>query len=509
MSGAASADAQIALELVGRYDTGITLESAAEILAYDASTRRLYVTNAANNAVDALSLEDPTAPSLVFTIDLAPYGGGVNSVAVNDGLVAVAVEAPIKQDPGSVVFFDLDGNHLHRIAVGALPDSLAFTPDGRHLLTANEGEPNDAYTVDPPGSVSVITIPRDPGELRFARVRTATFERFDLLGVPDGVRIFGPGATPSQDLEPEYIAFSADSSTAYVVCQENNAFAIVDVRTAQITRLVPLGAKDHSLARNAIDASDRDGGFGISNVPVRGFYQPDTIASYSVDGRTYIVTANEGDTRDYTGFSEVARVSELEFDRGGRHDWAVLRAPDRLGRLKVSRVHGDTDGDGDYDEIYSFGARSVAIWDQEGKLVWDSGSDLESLVARALLGAGPAEVMNPRLDARSDDRGPEPEALAIAPLGDRTYAFCGLERTSGIAIFDITDPLAPAAIGYDPGNAFPDGRPGDPGIDIAPESLLFIPPAESPDGRPLLVGAYEVSGSVVVYRVVRNRAGTE
>lgn len=494
-----AASAQISLERIGRYDTGITLESAAEILGYDAPTQRLFVTNASANAIDVLSIADQTQPTLVRSIDLKPFGGGVNSVAVKDGLVAVAVEAPIKQDPGSVVFFDTNGRLLHQITVGCLPDSLAFTPDGRYLLTANEGEPNDEYTIDPPGSVSVISIPRNRDELPFARARTAGFERFDLLGVPDGVRIFGPGATPSQDLEPEYIAYSADSSTAYVVCQENNAFAIIDIATAQITTLAPLGTKDHSIASNALDASDEDGEIKIRPRPIHGFYQPDTIASYTVDGRTFIVTANEGDTRDYPGYSEEVRVKDLVMNPDADIDWATLQRPEHLGRLKVTRAHGDTDGDGDHDQLFSFGARSIAIWDDAGRLVWDSGAELERSVAQAARDAG--EPNAPLIDARSDDRGPEPEALAIARLGDRVYAFCGLERTSGIAIFDITDPFAPTTVGYEPGNGFPSGRPGDPGIDIAPESLVFIPADQSPSGQPLLIGAYEVSGSTVIYRI--------
>lgn len=494
--------AQVSLERIGRYETGITFGSAAEILAYDAVTQRLFVTNAENNAIDVLSIADPTAPTLVRSIDLSRYGAGVNSVAISDGLVAVAVEAPVRQNPGSVVFFDTNGEYLHRVTVGALPDSLAFTPDGRRLLVANEGEPNDAYTVDPPGSVSVITIPGIRDELRYARVRTAGFQRFDLLGVPEGVRVFGPGATPSQDLEPEYITFSADSSTAYVSCQENNAFAIVDVDTAQVIRLVPLGTKDHAQASNAMDPSDRDGRVRITRQPVRGFYQPDTIASYAVGARTFIVTANEGDSRDYPGYSEEARVMELDLVGDSRDSWPDLMAPEQLGRLKVTRAQGDTDADGDHDELFSFGARSIAIWDDAGRLVWDSGSALERMVAQAAFDMGFGDVSEyPQLDARSDDRGPEPEALAIARLGSRVYAFCGLERTSGIAIFDITDPFAPTTVGYDPGNAFPAGEPGTPGIDIAPECLVFIPPERSPIGEPLLVAAYEVSGSTAIYRI--------
>jgi hypothetical protein len=493
-----SAGAQVTLERIGRYDTGITFQSAAEIVAHDPTMQRLFVTNAASNAIDVLSIVDPSMPTLVRSIPLGSFGGGVNSVAVHNGLVAVAVEAPVKQSPGSVVFFDLEGRHLHTITVGALPDSLAFTPDGFHLLVANEGEPNAEYTIDPPGSVSVIAIPNARSELTHARARTAGFERFDLLGVPEGVRIFGPGATPSRDIEPEYITFNADASLAYVSCQENNALAVIDIASAQVAALIPLGTKDWMQHGRGFDASDVDGGVYMHPYPVHGLYQPDTIASYTVGGRTLIVTANEGEGREYPGYIEEVRVKDLTLDPSAFPDAQDLQDDTRLGRLKVSTFMGDTDGDGDYDRLYSFGARSISIWDESGSLIWDSGDSIERVAAERTPEA--FNITNDRkgsFDDRSDDKGPEPEALAIGRLGGSVFAFCGLERTSGIVVFDITDPTASRVVGYTQGGVGTGSEE-----DLAPECMVFIAADRSPSGEPLLVVANEVSGSTTIYRIL-------
>jgi len=203
----AAAGAGIDLQVLGRYETGIFDASAAEIAAYDAATHRLFVVNGAANTVDVLDLSDPAHPAFLLAIDLSPYGAQGNSVAVRDGLVAVAVQAAPKTDPGAVVLFDTDGVFLTGTPAGALPDMVAFTPDGRRILVANEGEPSDDYTVDPEGSITVVTLPEDVKTLSAGDVATADFHRFDQLGVPAGVRIFGPGATVAQDLEPEGLVF--------------------------------------------------------------------------------------------------------------------------------------------------------------------------------------------------------------------------------------------------------------------------------------------------------------
>lgn len=247
MSSWADNDKQSAvpeLNVLGTYETGIFDESAAEIIAYDAGSQRIFITNSGENALDVISISDPANPALNFQIDLSPYGGAPNSVAVHPekGFVAVAVENVVKTDPGSVVFFDIDGTFLNSLTVGALPDMLTFTPNGHYLLVANEGEPNDLYTIDPEGSISIIKTgcPKwKIKELTQAAVKTADFRQFNNAVLDPRIRIFGPGATVAQDLEPEYIAVSGDSQKAWVALQENNAFAVVDILKAEVKKLIP------------------------------------------------------------------------------------------------------------------------------------------------------------------------------------------------------------------------------------------------------------------------------
>lgn len=492
--------APIELIPIGRYDSGIRGESAAEIVSYDPASARLFVTNAAMNRIDILDIADPADPTLAFSIQLDIYGAGVNSVSVKNGLVAVAVQADPKQDPGSIVFFDTEGNFIARIRAGALPDMVAFSPDARFVLAANEGEPSDDYTNDPRGSITIIRIPDDPTTLSDAHATHAGFELFDTLGVPEGVRIFGPGATPSMDLEPEYIAFDPDSRRAYVSCQENNAIAVVDLTLGLVIDIFGTGSLDHSDPANAFDASDRDGGIRIHTAPVHGMRQPDTIACYRVNGRDYIVTANEGDPRNYPAFNEQARVKDLTLDPAAFPDRDDLQQDERLGRLRVSAATGDTDNDGEYDHLHAFGSRSITIFDRVGNVISDTGSLFERTVARLDPDRFNTNANTGEIDTRSDDRGPEPEALTIGRVNNRTYAFVGLERTSSIIAVDITDPRAPDLAAYLTTNKAGGPHQGAAG-DIAPEGMVFIDASSSPIHAPLLVVTNEVSGTTLILRV--------
>ncbi|MHA3772474.1 choice-of-anchor I domain-containing protein [Verrucomicrobiota bacterium sgz303538] len=267
---------RISLEAIGSVAAGSYNASAAEIPAYDPGTKRLFVVNAQLAHIDVISITDPRNPKIVDTINVKAYGAVANSVAVRDGIVAVAVENAVKTSNGKVVFFDTTNlKPLAAVEVGALPDMLTFSPDGRYVLVANEGEPSLDYTADPEGSVSIIDLSSGVKKLTQKNVRTARFTGFDkqkLLNA--GIRIFGPGASVAQDLEPEYIAVSKDSKTAWVTLQENNAIATVDIATATVKELLPLGYKDHS----AVTAAATLYKFDLAQLPTLGVIGSETIS---------------------------------------------------------------------------------------------------------------------------------------------------------------------------------------------------------------------------------------
>lgn len=583
--------ASLRLEKIGGYSTGQYEVSAAEIPAFDAASKRLFVVNAQLGAVDVLNLANPANPVKVGVLDANAVlaGASINSVAVFNGIVAVAIQAAVKTDLGRMALYRAsDLTLISSVTIGAQPDMITFTPDGTSVLVANEGEPSDNYQVDPEGSISVI----DVRNLAAPVVRTASFTSFNGQETAlraAGVRIYGPGATAAKDLEPEYIAISADGTTAWVTLQENNALAKVNIATATVTDILPLGYKDFGVAGNEIDASDRDSVISIRTRPgVLGMYQPDSMASYTAGGQTYLVTANEGDARAWgetnpaylgtqdptLGFIEELRVSALTRAAG----WQVVppqlrtvgsppvvgalldpavfgycgatagngttasdpgncRTDGELGRLNITWTQGyKTDAMGAplrfnaltgqqdpagnrimYDKLYSYGARSFSIWNANGGLVWDSGAAIEQFLNSADCKLGSARNIpcatyfnsghneGNALDSRSDAKGPEPEGLAVGKIGNKTFAFIGLERMGGVLVYDITNPTAPTRVDYlntrDEWVTQPSAVNLATVGDLGPEGLVFIPAAQSPNGKPLLVVGNEVSGTTAVLQL--------
>ncbi len=916
VSGVKSFGKGISLEPIGTYETGIFDDGAAEIVDYDSKNERLFVVNGADRAIDVLDISDPANPVFEFSIDLTSVGKKANSVAVFKNVVAACIENEDKQAPGIVAFFDTEnGNLLNKVTVGALPDMLKFTPNGKYLLVANEGEPNDDYTIDPEGSVSVIKIKENFENIKQSDVQTADFAKFNNISLDQGIRIFGPSATVAQDLEPEFIAISANSKKAYITLQENNAVAVVDINEANVVDIFPLGTKDHSgnqemstheftnlpllgtteagqdiflggfsglyfkginksngnykfithpdrgpnadttnvdddpdkerpfplpdyqarwvhfefnpssgaieitkqtflrqskmnkpitglpnlipgvladpkfayadeepvdlfgnklnndpfggdfegivcsddgtywmvdeyrpsiyhfnksgklidrfvpegsnasgiitgteaipavyaqrranrgfeaiaydsgkiyafiqspidnpdvgnddnsksslnirilefdinsktttaeylyilegngsdkigdavalgngrflvlerdsaigndtlknifhistanatnlasldpsivgpggtlegmdinellteginpvrksifcdlaklgydfadkpeglalidnntiavlndndfgllgsfdintglldpnpnpqiptlaiikFNRSALDASNKDDKINIVNWPVKGMYQPDAIATYKFRGLTYLITANEGDARDYDGFSEEDRVEDVTLDPGKFPDATDLQKEENLGRLKITNTLGDTDNDGDFDELYSYGARSFSIWSTDGKLIFDSGDEFEQLTANFIPdNFNSTNDENNSFDNRSDDKGPEPEGVAIGKIDGRRYAFIGLERVGGIMVYDITNPFDVSFIHYINNRDFNGDAAGLTAGDLGPEGILFISKEKSPINNPLLVVSNEVSGTTTIYLVI-------
>jgi len=918
---------RIQLAPIGSYASGIFGAGSAEIVAHDPKTQFLFVVNASNAVVDVLSIIKPSAPKKVGSIDVKPYGAVANSVAVHDGIVAVAVENSVRTDPGTVVFFDRKLKFLNKVTVGALPDMLTFSPNGRYVLVANEGEPDTHYTNDPPGSVSIIDLWRGVTRLKQSDVRTADFTAFNGATLDPSIRIFGPGATVAQDIEPEYITVSRDSRTAWVTCQENNAIGIIDIRSATVKKLVGLGFKDHSfldaeahlytfksnslpaigtsiggqelflggfsglqfegvdsvtgnyrflthtdrgpnaepngllrpfllpdftpeivrfelnrwnrrlaltqriplqrapgdpltglpniqlpggtansahndetpvdlmgnalpldplgadlegivtdpndgsfwmvdeyrpaiyhfgtngvlIARfvpvgaaaaanapaasfgtevlpailaqrrqnrgfeavawdsgkiyafvqsplrnptntangalngqqnvrivefnptnfackqfvyvmdnpnlgpepntradkigdavslgngeflvierdddavpgddpaviekkiyrfnlagatdvtgmdgvigstgktldqltipemaannirpvdkilhadlntagynkaqkvegltvidpwtiavindndfgvaniiintndgtftlnytpeptqlgiidvrlNGFDASDRDNKINIRQWPVKGVYMPDAIASYEVGPWTFLITANEGDAREYDAFTEAVRVgsSSVILDTNRFPNGAVLKNNANLGRLNITSTLG-RNAHGHYEELYAFGARSFSIWTAAGRQLFDSGDDLEMITALAYPTNFNASNSGNDFDNRSDDKGPEPEGVVIGKVLGRTYAFIGLERIGGVAVYDVTNPLRPEFVDYANNRNFGAAVETPAAGDLGPEGLVFIEAKDSPTCKPLVVVGNEISGTTTIYEI--------
>jgi hypothetical protein len=494
-----SAQAGITLEPIGRFATGVFNRSAAEIAAWDAGSRRLFVVNGAGPQLDILDLADPANPRRVAEISLAEHGSDVNSVAVHRGTVAVAVNGPVRTGPGRVVFLDAQGRFISRVEVGVLPDSVAFSPDGRWVVTANEGEPNEDYSIDPEGSISVIDMAPGPAALTAANVRTIGFHRFDTEGLPEGMHIARRGVPASRDIEPEYVAIAADSRTAYVTLQENNGIAVVDLESATITRLIGLGYQDHRQV--PFDPSDRDGGIRMGTWPVLGMRQPDAIAVWQHQGETFLFTANEGDGREYRGYTDEARVAELRLDPAAFPNAAELQRPEALGRLRVSNQLGV--GPNGHTALYAQGGRSFSVLSADGRLVFDSGDAMERILAERLPAHFNANHQDGpgAPDARSPAKGPEPEGLTIGVVDGVPHLFVVLERVGGIMVWNIADPRAPRFVTYRNDRVFGgDPRAGTAG-DLGPEGVVFIPAAESPSGRPLLVVTNEVSGTTTIYQV--------
>lgn len=522
----------VSLTPVGSYQDDVPAfdEGAAEIVSYHAATERLFVVNAQQGAVQVLSVADPSNPSLVGTIvaegaaidggGTIPAGSVANSVAVTaEGLVVVAVEAPTKTDTGWMLAVDADTlDVLGAVTVGALPDSVAVSGDGAYAVIANEGEPNDDYTVDPVGSISIISLPETITAPVQDDVRTIGFGDFEEGGereLPEGIRIFAGIPTDDQPvsrgIEPEYATVAADNVTAYVSLQEANGLAVVDLEAATLD-LVALGSIDRGVV--PMTMSDRvPAGQLTERITVdgiRGLFMPDTIDTYQVGGNTYVVTANEGDAREWGDYVEAERVEDLALCDAtfGEADRALFD------RLEVS-IESEFDAANNcYSQLDAFGTRSFSIWSSTGELVFDSGEALEQLTAEAIPGFFNAGNDDNDLGSRNDAKGPEPEAVAIGEVDGTPYAFVGLERVGGIAVFDVSNPSAPTFATYINNRDFSLDVEADITTvgDSGPESIAFIPASDSPSGEAMIAVGNEITGTTTLYDVTSNlepATGTE
>lgn len=494
---------------IGQYDSAVGI-GGTEILAYDEALKRAFVTNGAVSGLDILSFESLTSGEFtkvrsIKRIFLSDFGienvADITSIASHPtkDLVAVSVVSDPKTDPGYIVFLSKDGEYITNVQVGSLPDMVTFTPDGTKAVVANEGEPSDDYAVDPEGTISIIDVSKEPSDF------TANTLSFQDVAIDEKVRVNSKG-TVLQQLEPEYVAISEDSMLAYVAMQENNAIATVDLEAEKILHVKGLGVKDHSLPGNELDGKRNDE-TKIESLPLLGFYMPDAIDTFTAGGKTYILTPNEGDARDYDGYSEEAEIGDIvdkiklnaiHYKGFTQEELDKLVADglfDEMKKTKITLEQGMV-ADGTYEALYSYGGRSFSIFDAETmELVFDSGSEFEKITAEALPEFFNTDNEEIAYDKRSSAKGPEPETVVVGEIDGDNYAFIALERVSGIMVYNLANPSKPEFVTFITSRDYSEDIKGD----VSPEGLRFVSADQSPTGYAILAATHEASGTVAIY----------
>jgi hypothetical protein len=500
---------------------------SSEIAAFHAGSKRIFATNGVKNSIDIFDISDVANPKKIDSISLERYGNDITSVAAGKDVVVAAMlvtetfsATGVPTTPnGKIVVFDTNGTFLSATDIlGVLPDSVTFAPNGTTALVAIEAQPvcakDDPATAekestdyskasDPVGGVSVVDLTDPTAPV----VRFAGFDQFTVEEMrAKGIAVSSVVDDVSKDFEPEFVT-AADNKTAYVTIQEANAIGKLNIETATFESITR--AFESKLSNTARDTSDKDSGAGPRNYRnVVGASQPDAIASFKVGSGHYFLTANEGDAREYTCLNDDLRAASLIVDPKRFGDWTTLSGTADLGRAKVNPNIGDKDGDGDIDTIHLRGSNSMTMY-RNGYAYWDSGDLLNQIQTQAF---GVANIngshsyskdlstMNYVGQDRSDDKGAEPEGVALGMVGDRRIAILGLERMTALAIFDITRPLEPVFqewLQMLPTKATP-------AADVkhwSPEGIVFVPADKSPSGKALIITSYELSGSLSIHEI--------
>lgn len=508
--------ASLKLNQIARYDSGMTNADGGvmEIVDYNSKNGYAYAVNGQKGVLTAISMKNRTSCRSVSSLsgrdidvkalveDKGFVYGDMTSVAVspNGKLLAVAIQAEEYADNGRAAIFSCnrDGSltFITTVETGVQPDMITFTPNGNRILTANEGEPREGYSnnaVDPAGTVTII-------KTKGYSAVTADFTAFDSeearMKLVDKNIILKKNTAPSADLEPEYIA--CNDRTAYVSLQEANAIAVLDLASGRFTDIFSAGFEDYS--EIAVDIDKKDEEYKPQTYDsLRGIRMPDGIALVNIHGRDYLLTANEGDSREW---GDYLNEDERNFGKNKTSPTGKITA-DNSG-LEGKVVFFDSE---DYDGLdaecdYLFGGRSFTMFKVCNgglKECFDSKNDFEAKTAAYLPEYFNCSNDDLTIDDRSGKKGPEAETVTTGKVNGRTYAFITLERIGGVMVYDITNPADVTYVNYINSRDFS----ADVAADDSPEGLKFVPASKSPTKKALLMAACEVGGTVAVYELGR------
>lgn len=504
---------------IAGYDVGVKDEDGgvAEIVKFNSDNNKFYLINGKMQTIDIVSLDGlkdeegqvlkkEKSVNIADSVNSSNFiYGDLTSIDINikEDIVVATVQNQDYKKSGKIVVMDYEGNVLEMFDAGIQPDNVKISNDGKYILSADEGEPREGKSSkdwDPEGSVTIVN---------YETKETKTVKFDDQSKIDKDVCIRNKEGGAVLDLEPEYIALSHDESKGYISLQENNAIATIDIKGGALVSVKSLGFKDNSIKGNEIDAG-RDGIINIENLPIKSLYMPDSLSSVNINGKDYIVTANEGDATEWgkedAEFINISKFGDYFEDKdlnstddtfGGmtaeeaKIKFEEMKASGNYDKLEVLTDMGD-------DAIYILGGRSFSIWDADNmKLVYDSGSDFEKITAEVLPEGFNWSNDDNELDKRSSKKGPEPEDIKIGRVGEKIYAFIGLERIGGVMTYDITSPSESKYANYINTRDFSDKIMGD----VSPEGLEFVSSEKSSTGKPLILVGNEVSGTVSILQL--------
>lgn len=424
------------------YDAGASYAfgmGAVEKTAWDEGEKYLYTVSEAGY-VNVVDYSSPSSPSVVSAFAINLKGKKLTDIAVcaSARMLFVAHGADDTVSNGRVRFYATARREgavapafLKEVVTGPLPDMIAPNGDCTMLAVANEGEGKYSSATgltDPPGSVSIVKdlTAASPTVVSVSLASLGSDEELIAKGVhlplskkameywDDHSAIAADlnfstargSYTSAMSLEPEYLGWSASGSKVFVGLQENSAIVTVDVPAAadwaskppSASRIDALGLKDWSESGSTAGVDlIADGNCTLKKFPgYKTLRQPDSIAVVSVDGIDYILSANEGDDKEYGDFEEKMKAKDVIASDGTVKlakmtvDSAALsnyKAQNDLGADSKRRV---TIGSASIDystpsapkitDMVGFGGRGISIWkpaDAGLTLVWDSGSQME------------------------------------------------------------------------------------------------------------------------------------
>ncbi|MCB0106828.1 MAG: esterase-like activity of phytase family protein, partial [Caldilineaceae bacterium] len=451
---------------------------------------------------------------------------GFEAVAYYDGILYAFIQSPLDDPDTRRDTNSRNGNSVRILAF----DTDSATTVGEYVYMIEGGAVDKIGDAVALSATELLVMERDsavgPDAQKYIfHIDLSNATNLQEIDVPQGLQLQSKAGLTSAGIMPVQKTLYVDLAAAgYTAGDKTEGLALIDENTLAVLNdndfgistvfstttglldtpesVTPIVLGIIHLTPVGLDASDRDEAINIQPWPVFGMYQPDAIAAYTVDGATYLLTANEGDARDYDGYSEEMRVGDMVLDLTVFPNAAELQANAKLGRLNSTTAGTDTNGDGLVDRILTYGARSFSIWSSTGELVWDSGSTIEEILAEQYPDDFNANGDNGSFDNRSDDKGAEPETVTVGVINGVPYAFVGLERIGGVMVFDVSDPTAPHFIEYVNNRDFSVDTETESAGDIAPEGLKFVAGEESPTGTPLLLVANEVSGSTTIYEIL-------